>query len=142
MFLRKHKRNHPRMGSDPHFGRGKMGGSARSPDTHPHILPLGSLLIGSLPIVNMSTTPHSGTCIDTLTHTYLCLYTHTLPPFQPVCDHPVLVKSDGQIPSVPSSGSDVTPHSLHLVQCSVQVGEMIVGHTMQHNQFTNKSTMS
>lgn len=72
------------MGSDPHFGRGKMVDNPHSPDTHPHILPLGSLLIGSLPIVNMSTTPHSGTHIDTHTHIYLCIYTHTLPPL-PVC---------------------------------------------------------
>lgn len=49
--------------------------------------PPGSPLIGSLPIVNTSTTPHPGINIHPA-------------PFQSLYDHPAVVKTSGQIPSV------------------------------------------
>lgn len=91
MFLRKHEENHPRKEVTHIWGEERWGATPIRLTGTPHP-PLGSLLIGSLPIVNTSTTPHP----DTHIHTYI----HTLPPFQSVYNHPALVKTDDQIPSV------------------------------------------
>lgn len=56
MWDRKYEGNHPRMGSDPHFGTGKTGNIPHPPNRHPTD-PTGSPLIASLPLINTFTPP-------------------------------------------------------------------------------------
>lgn len=99
---RKYEGNHPRMGSDPHFA-GKMGNIPHSTNRHPHI-PHG----------------HPSDCFITPRkhiHDPQLWYTHTHIHPTPL-DHPVLVMSNGGIPSVAPDDSALCHSSLKIFFCS------------------------
>lgn len=114
-FLQKHKRNHPRMGSDPHLGRGKDegGGVTPIPLSGTPSCPPGQAADWFITHSKHSYNPPYCTHAQhTHTHTHC-----PCPPVLPVClyDHHAPVKPHVQIPSVLKPQPCIASHSLHLL---------------------------